>query len=234
MIRAVPHAAPHAVPHAAPSARTADRHGPRRAQVAARAVSAVLLAMTPALVQAQRLPAESHAQPYPAAWPSLSGMSPSCAEIAGRYRDPMDSDRGGAVPRDGIRYGAWAALGFASNTVGANDPLFTTRQVEFKVRADGALAVRYVLDGAEVATRSFPGSAVACRPDGLALTAFDRRQILPPKVAIRGPDTVRSVFYRVGGYLYVKTIATTWSRVLYVVPLSSTVVTWQRFAVDAD
>lgn len=169
-------------------------------------------------------------QPYPAQWPRLAGMSSRCIELRGEYDDPIPVDRAGVLPREGGRYGGWAAFGMARHTVGADDPTIAIRRFVLDVRADGSLNVRYVADGIEVATRSFPAGDVTCGSDGLALTAFERRQLLPPKHANRSPDIERSTLYRVGGHLYVRTDATTRMRWFGVVPLSSTVVSWQRFA----
>ncbi|MCA3181482.1 MAG: hypothetical protein O9345_15110 [Burkholderiaceae bacterium] len=57
--------------------------------------------------------------------------------------------------------------------------------------------------------------------------------MLPPKNTIRGRDKVRTTLYRVGGHLYVRTDATTRTRMLGVVPLWWTSVAWQRHEVDA-
>lgn len=80
--------------------------------------------------------------------------------------------------------------------------------------------------------RSFAAAEVSCGADGLSLTARDRWRHLPPKNTIRGPDTVRTTPYRVGGHLYVRTDATKRVRMLGVVPLWSTSVAWQRHEVD--
>ncbi len=92
--------------------------------------------------------------------------------------------------------------------------------------------MRHLLDGAEVVRRNFAAAEVSCGADGLSLTARDRWRHLPPKNTIRGPDTVRTTLYRVGGHLYVRMDATTRVRVPGGVPLRSTSVAWQRHEVD--
>jgi hypothetical protein len=228
----------------APSAGTARRVATRRVVArclparraaacrlhVASACAALLLAAAPAA--AEGLSGGGYVQPYPSQWPRLAGMSARCTELRGHYADPIPVDRAGVPPREGARYGAWAAFGIAMHTARADDPTVSFRRFTLDVRPDGGLSVRYATDGAEVATRDFPASEVSCGAEGLSLTAFDRGRLLPSRYANRSPDLVRSTLYRVGGHLYVRTDATTRMRWFGVVPVSSTVVSWQRFGTE--
>jgi hypothetical protein len=222
----------HRLPTAA-SGHHVDARASASSRSVARVAAALLFAAAPSLACASGPVGDPRVQPYPAGWPALAGMSSRCTELDGLYGDPIVADRGGAPPRDGIRDGAWAAFDLPIGVVRADDPLVVMRQLALDVRSDGSLDVRYLLDGAEVVRRSFAAAEVSCGAEGLSLTARDRWRHLPPKNTIRGPDTVRTTLYRAGGHLYVRTDATTRTRVLGVVPLRWTSVAWQRHEVDA-
>ena len=161
-------------PHPDPARVSEGRPTSRRPRAVRRTAAALLLAAAPVIAPAEGRSGSASVQPYPSHWPPLAGMSSRCTELRGQYLDPFPVDRAGAPPRDGARYGAWAVFGIARHTARADDPTVAIRQFTLDVRADGALSLRCVTDGAEVATRVFAAEDVRCGADGLSLIAYDR------------------------------------------------------------
>jgi hypothetical protein len=198
---------------------------------------ALLIGLLPALANAGIFTTEQ-VQPYPANWPTLSGMSDSCAEVQGSFVDPNtwrwahEENPGSSLgtKNEGTREAAWQAFGLSADDVRYWDETVKSRVFKILIGADQSVTIDYLLDQKVVATRTFTKDKVSCNKDGLTITIIDRYGVVIDKLPNKGHATRHSTIYKLQGNLYVKETAMTKATVAYVWPHSSTHVNWFRCA----
>ena len=174
-----------------------------------------------------------HVQSYPADWPSLIGMSETCAEVQGTYLDPnemrRDQEEANGSKHGGRLWAAWAVFGFPPDQVAAGHKI-KSRTFSIAQLPDQSLVVDYLIDSKVVASKSFPKDKLSCGPNGLTITVGEKTGEVLDKFPNTGRSVHRSTVYWVNGELVVMSVYDTKARIFAVLPQNHLSTFWFRFA----
>lgn len=177
----------------------------------------------------------SDVRPYPAGWPALSGMSPTCAEVQGSYIDPnLEHWAYGAhgEPYRGSYERAWEALGLPADEAQSDKKTAMPRVFSIEVNANQTVTIKYMVDGELASMRSFGKNEWSCGPAGLALTLVDHTGSVFKRGGAEGRTITRATIYRVRRHIYVRSTDSTKAWAMKVVPQSVYEEHWSRFEVS--
>lgn len=172
-------------------------------------------------------------QLYPADWPTLTGMSATCAEVQGTYIDPnemrWDREEANGSNHGGKLWAAWAVFGFSPGQVAAGHNV-KSRAFSIAQQPDQSLVVDYLIESKVVASKMFPKDKLFCGPSGLTITIAEKTGEVLDKFPSSGSSVHRSTIYGLNGELFVKSSYDTRARIFAVFPQNHINTFWFRFA----